>query len=65
MLTLGLTSSLLTYVESLLLSTISTIPFLSNMTLLESLGGTQGYGETQVIYGYVYKLLSLLGQGLS
>jgi len=55
MLTLGLIGSSLAYVESFLLSTISTIPFLSNMTLLESLagisGGTQGYGEPQVIYG--------------
>jgi hypothetical protein len=69
MLTLGLIGSSLASVESFLLSFISAIPFLSNITLLESLagisGGTQEYAGTQVIYGYAYKLLSLLGQGLS
>ncbi len=59
MLTLGLVGSSLASVESFLLATISAIPFLSSITLLGSLGGTQGYGAG------AYKLLSLLGQGLS
>jgi hypothetical protein len=48
MLTLGLGSSLLTSglvaVEGFLWAFMSAIPFLSSTSLLESLGGTQGYG---------------------